>query len=231
MHLADERINIRIDVIGGKQARPQILIAVNPSLPEINVGEHLAPSRVVEKVSPVVGCRGAPIKRAEIASVCRALRPVKIPDGAENELALARLIKIRAEAQGIHIEGHDVEDVVVYPGTDINIGGIAHSWIGVVGRIERVPKGVHIVLNVLRLGRPLGRQDVRLLRIAIDNRLPGGVKPVVIRRPCSINAQHVPARDRRRRIVVGLEFVNVNSVCAARDLLLQHVNAVVIARS
>src|SRR5208282_6664070 len=88
-HLGRQRINVRIDVIGGKQARPQILIAVNPFLPEINVREHPAPPGSVEG-RPVSHIRVEPMEGVEVSSVGRALRAVKIPDGTKKEFSLAR---------------------------------------------------------------------------------------------------------------------------------------------
>ena len=79
----------------------------------------------------------AGIEAADVTAVGRALAAVEVPERPHRDLLVEVFVEIAAEAEGIDVPGEGVKDMMVQPGTDIDIGGVAGQRVGVVGPPER----------------------------------------------------------------------------------------------
>ena len=141
--LAVEIGNDREDMIGGEDAATQVGPAIDPSLPEIGIRKKALPptdalqGRIAEIVRPLVAARlnvpKAGIEATDITAISRALATVEVPERSHGELLAAIFIEITAQAQRIDVPGEGVEDMMVQPGIDVNIGGVAGQRVGVIG--------------------------------------------------------------------------------------------------
>src|SRR5947207_3274 len=146
------------------------------------------------KAPPTAGisipASGAPDAGIEIPAVGGALRPVEVPDRAEEKFSAAFFVEVGAEAERIDVKGQHVEDVMVDPRVHIDIRPVTVRRVRVVRAAERRVERVHIILQILLLGRALWKDDVLLFRVHVADELA----------------------DREKTAVTGIEAVDLHHV-------------------
>ena len=135
------------DMVGGEGGAAQVGPAVNPALPEVGIGEEALPpadalqGRIAEIVGALVAAGlhipEAGIEATDVTAVGHALAAVEVPERPHADLLAAVLVEVAAEPEGIDVPGEGVKDVMVKPGIDIDVGGVAGQRVGVVGPPER----------------------------------------------------------------------------------------------
>src|SRR5262245_24081362 len=148
-----------MDVGQGKIRTAQFLIPINPLLPEV---------RITKKPGPPTGAKERtciPIARIGIAAIGRAERPIEIPMRPKNNPSVAWFMKISAEHQSVDVATQDFNNMIVDPGIDIDVGGVAQKGIEPIGTGERTVKIVQVSLDVLLLRVALRQSYLALFRI------------------------------------------------------------------
>ena len=151
-------------MIGGEGGATQVGPAIDPSLPEVGVGKEALPpadalqGRIAEIVGALVAAGlhvpEAGIEAADVTIVGRALAAVEVPKRSHAELLTEVFVEVAAQAQGIDVPSEGVKNMVVEPGINIDIGGVADQGVGVVRPPERGTELGKIARNVAGLRLP-----------------------------------------------------------------------------
>ena len=209
-------------------------------MPEVGVGKEALPpadalqGRIAEVVGALVAAGldvpEAGIEAADVTAIGRALAAVEVPKRSHADLLAEVFVEITAEAQGIDVPGEGVKDVMVEPGINIDIGGVAGQGVGVVGPPERGTELGKIARNVagLRLPRRIHHLETRWVHI--DNI---ALEVSIVEGPLvgvgAVDLQNVTAGDGRGIGDRRLQFFDVHAILAALDFLLDGVEAEVVA--
>ena len=226
-NLVGEPVDQSQHVVGAERGLPELLVAIDPELPKIDVGEQAAPPGIMEHVGARVPNPRLPNSRIEVSPIGGALGSVKVPNWTEGEFSVSRFIKIRAQPQGIDVKRHRIEDVMIDPGVHVDELAVTDRRIGVIGSGEGRAEGVQVVLEIGQLRLLLRGSNVSVLWFKTIDGLPGRVKgrgP----RGIAVDAHQVAAGDGGRCFVAELELVDVHAILVDLDFFLQHVGAVVI---
>ena len=150
-------------------------------LKKIDVLEHTVPPRVVKKIgAPITGGR-TPCSGIIIPSIRRAEGSVKIPNGAKYQFAAAGFVHVTTEPQRIDVEGHDVEQVMVYCCVNIDVFCIAPGRVLEIRSVQRIAHLVEKPPGILLLGVTFGSLNLHFLWINILYVLPAGAEAGITR--------------------------------------------------
>ena len=139
-------------------------------------------------------------------------------------------IEITAEAKGIDVPGEGVEDMMVQPGIDIDIGGVAGHWVGVAGPRKRGLELGKIARDVGGLCRPRWVHHFQPGRVHIhDVAREVGVVEGLLVGVGAVDLEHVTAGNGRGIGGLRLQFHDVHAIVAALDFLLDGVEAKIVA--
>ena len=235
------------------------LVAINPALPEVRVAEQPVPpvdsdggaaEEVGALVAVDVGRIGAPNPWIERTVV--SLRGVSNPAGAQAAVAIPRRSLFNrlgpifeekaAEAVSIDVEADVVGDVVLDPGVDIQVSGVAGDRIGE-GRAGQIGHEVReVVLDIVPLQDParINRRSRGEIRVDEDDALasdgdalgPGAghcrhEKGHLIG-ILAVNLEQVASGDGRGVGVFRLQVLDIDPMLVPLGFLLHQVEAPVI---
>ena len=152
-------VNACINCLVAKLRLPQFLVSVDVPLKEVGVVKQLSPpetsepvTRFAKEVRTKVATLAAPCQRVIIATVSRFDRAVKVSDRSKLDFLANILVEERTQTLRVDIHRNNVEQMVINPGIDLNVFGIAFDRIIGVRPLEDFPKFVEISSGVLLIG-------------------------------------------------------------------------------
>ena len=229
-HLTGQIVDPMPEVGGGKMTGPQFLVAVDVVLKKLWVAEDPVPPGIIEEVGAEIAALGTPHPRVGVPTIGGAERPIEIPDWAEMDLPFAFLVEKGAQSQGIDVERQHVQEVMIHPGTGIDVRSKSGHGVGEpVVVIQGIPEGREVVADIIQLGGAGGELELVFPRINQGHRLVGCENPR-ISRVQTVDLHEVTAGQRGQREVLRLQSPGIDPVLAHLDPVHQHINARVTGR-
>ena len=200
-----------LHVGGGPGPLAEFEVAVDVKLPKILVAEEFVPPGKSE-----VGGASGPGRRTVVTAIGRIHGAVEVPDGAKLHFALAGLVEIGAQPQGIGIESENIVQVVIRPGQRIDV-------VLVVVSAQRIVHGIEVIAE------PVGllRGDVFLFWVDPAEGSSARAQPTVTRIE-TVDFHDVSTRNSRLAGDAFGQPLDVNAILVARDLFHEGIHSVVI---